>query len=132
MNDAVVPRDIADLLVSPNAYAEQTKLYAGLRWLRANNPLGRAEIENFDPFWIVTKHADILEISRQNDLFHNGDRATTLVTRTADQKVRSLTGGSPHLIRTLVHMDAPEHFRYRRIAQAWFVASSECDLSELV
>jgi cytochrome P450 len=132
MNDAVVPRDIADLLVSPNAYAEQTRLYAGLRWLRANNPLGRVEIEDFDPFWIVTKHADILEISRQNQLFHNGDRATTLVTRSADQKVRSLTGGSPHLIRTLVHMDAPDHFRYRRITQAWFMAQKVRSLEDRI
>jgi cytochrome P450 len=132
MNGAVVPRDIADLLVSPNAYAEQTRLYAGLRWLRANNPLGRVEIEDFDPFWIVTKHADILEISRQNELFHNGDRATTLVTRSADQKVRSLTGGSPHLIRTLVHMDAPDHFRYRRITQAWFMAQKVRSLEDRI
>jgi cytochrome P450 len=132
MNDAVVPQDIADLLVSPNAYAEQTRLYAGLRWLRANNPLGRAEIEGFDPFWIVTKHADILEISRQNALFHNGDRPTTLVTRSADQKVRSLTGGSPHLIRTLVHMDAPDHFRYRRITQAWFMAQKVRSLEDRI
>lgn len=122
MNDAAVPRDIADLLVSPDAYAEQTRLHTGLRWLRANNPLGRVELEGFDPFWIVTKHADIFEISRQNELFHNGERATTLVSRTQDQKVRSLTGGSPHLIRTLVHMDAPDHFKYRRITQAWFTA----------
>ena len=132
MNDAVLPQDIADLLVSPNAYAEQTRLYAGLRWLRANNPLGRAEIEDFDPFWIVTRHADILEISRQNELFHNGDRATTLITRTADQKVRSLTGGSPHLIRTLVHMDAPDHFRYRRITQAWFAAPKVRSLEDRI
>jgi cytochrome P450 len=132
MKAAVVPRDIADLLVSPNAYAEQTRLYAGLRWLRVNNPLGQVEIEDFDPFWIVTKHADILEISRQNELFHNGDRATTLVTRTADQKVRSLTGGSPHLIRTLVHMDAPDHFRYRRITQAWFAAPKVRSLEDRI
>ena len=61
MNDAVLPQDIADLLVSPNAYAEQTRLYAGLRWLRANNPLGRAEIEDFDPFWIVTSMPTFLK-----------------------------------------------------------------------
>ena len=36
-------------------------------------PLAVARPEGFDPFWVVTRHADILEISRQNELFHNGD-----------------------------------------------------------
>ena len=33
---------------------------------------------------------------------------------------RALTGGSPHPIRTLVHMDEPDHLKYRRITQSWF------------
>ena len=48
------------------------------RWLRANNPLGIARPERFDPFWVVTKHAHIQAVSRQNELFHNADRPTTL------------------------------------------------------
>jgi len=127
-----VPARLAELIVSPKAYAEQTELHAGFGWLRANNPLGRVEIEGFDPFWAVTKHSDILEISRQNDLFHNGDRSTTLVTRVADQKVRALTGGSPHLIRTVVHMDAPDHLKYRRITQAWFMAQRVKSLEDRI
>ncbi len=82
--------------------------------------MGLVEVDGFDPFWIVSKHADILEVSGQNDLFHNGDRATVLIPRAADGKARALTGGSPHPIRTPIHMDAPEHLKYRRITQAWF------------
>ena len=26
-----------------------------------------AEAEGFDPFWVVTRHADILAVSRQNE-----------------------------------------------------------------
>jgi cytochrome P450 len=115
-----IPANLGRLIVSPKAYAEQKPLLRGFRWLRANNPLGRVEVEGFDPFWAVTKHTDILEICRQGDLFHNGDRATTLVPRAADAKARALTGGSPHLIRTLVHMDAPDHLQYRRVTEAWF------------
>ncbi len=29
---------------------------------------------NFQPFWAVTKHADIMEIEKQNDLFINEPR----------------------------------------------------------
>jgi hypothetical protein len=37
-----------------------------------------AQVEGFDPYWLVTRHADILEVSRQNDVFHNGDLGVIL------------------------------------------------------
>jgi cytochrome P450 len=121
MNEtARVPADIGALMVSPKAYATQKELMTGFGWLRRHNRLGLVETEGFDPFWAVTTHADIVEVSRRHDLFNNGDRATTLVPRAADELARSRTGGSPHLMRTLLQMDAPDHTRYRHIAQAWF------------
>jgi cytochrome P450 len=119
-----VPDDIGALIVSPKAYATQKRLMAGFRWLRHNNRIGRIEAEGFDPFWAVTTHADIIEVSRRHELFHNGDRASTLVPQAADQLARRLTGGSPHLMRTLLQMDAPDHARYRQITQAWFARQS--------
>jgi cytochrome P450 len=115
-----VPEDIGALIVSPKAYATQKDLMAGFRWLRGNNRFGRVEAEGFDPFWAVTTHADIVDVSRRQTLFNNGNRATTLVPRATDELARSVTGGSPHLIRTLLQMDAPDHAQYRRIVQAWF------------
>jgi cytochrome P450 len=96
-------------------------MHEAFRWLRANNPLGKAELEGINPFWIVTKHADILEISRQNGLFHSGDLATTFTSIEGDETVRKMTGGSPHLLRTLVQMDAPDHPKYRVLTQSWFL-----------
>src|ERR1700687_5245913 len=63
-----VPQRLARVITSRKAYANQKTLLAGLRWLRANRALGRVESEGFDPFWVVTKHADISEIIRQHDL----------------------------------------------------------------
>src|SRR3954451_9449162 len=114
-----VPDRIGRLIVLPKAYARPKSLLAGFRWLRAHRPLARVEAEGFDAFWAVTRHADILEVLRQHDLFHNGDRPHTLVPRASDEMARSLTGSS-HPIRTLVHMHAPDHLKYRRIAQSWF------------
>ncbi|MDQ0464898.1 cytochrome P450 [Caulobacter ginsengisoli] len=115
-----IPDEIAIKAVDPKAYADNS-VYDAFKWLRANNPLGRAELEGVKPFWIVTRHADILEISRQNDLFHSGDQATTFTTLEGDRLVRQMTGGSPHLVRTLVQMDAPDHPKYRVMTQAWFL-----------
>ena len=126
-----IPNAIAANLVDPTAYADR-RLDDGYRWLRANNPLGVAEPEGFDPFWVVTRHADILAISRQNELFHNGDRATTLTDRAADARTRAVTGGSPHLVRSLVQMDAPDHPKYRALTQAWFMPVNLKKLEERI
>ena len=108
MSNADIPQEIAETLVDPRAYADN-RIHDAYKWLRANNPLGVAQPAEYDPFWVVTRHADILEVSRQNDLFHNGDRPTTLTNRESEAKVREMTGGSPHLVRSLVQMDAPDH-----------------------
>ena len=107
---AKVPERLGRLIVSPKAYAKQNSLLAGFRWLRTNLPLGRVEVEGFDPFWVVTKHADILEIIRQHNLFHNGDRAHTLVPRASDETARALTGGSPLPVQNFTGTWALFHF----------------------
>ena len=119
-SELVMPKNIAETLVDPRCYADR-RIHDAYTWLRNNNPLGIAEPEGYDPFWTVTKHADILEVSKQNDLFHNGDRQATLTNRESDRRVREMTGGSPHLIKSLVQMDAPEHPKYRMLAQPWFL-----------
>ncbi|MGE0743174.1 MAG: cytochrome P450 [Hyphomonadaceae bacterium] len=114
-----LPADIAQTLVSPAAYASEA-LFDAYRWMRANNPLGVAEPEAFDPFWVVTKHADILEISRNNALFPSAVRATTLTNQAGDARAHAITG-TPHLVKSLVQMDEPEHMKYRLLTQAWFM-----------
>jgi hypothetical protein len=119
MSALKLPIHIAETLVQPAAYATD-RLHDAYRWMRAHNPLGIAEVEGFDPFWVVTKHADILEISKNNALFLSGARATTLTNKEADARARAITG-TPHLVRSLVQMDAPDHMKYRTLTQAWFM-----------
>ena len=121
LKNATLPEDYARAVIDPSAYADGKRVHDAFGWLRANNPLGRAELEGVSPFWIVTKHADILEISRQNDLFRSGEQSTTFTNIEADQRVRQMTGGSPHLVRSLVQMDAPDHPKYRLLTQSWFL-----------
>jgi cytochrome P450 len=115
-----IPQDRANTLVDPTAYADG-RIHDTYAWLRANNPFGKAEIEGVEPFWVASKHADILEISRQNALFSNGEKSPTMVSQAVDARVRAMTGGSPHLLRTLIHMDQPDHMKYRVLTQAWFL-----------
>lgn len=118
--DHRIPQDVAQQLVDPVAYADG-RIHEAYRWLRRNEPFGVAEVQGVDPFWVAVRHADILEISRQNDLFLNGARNPVITSQVADRKVREMMGGSPHLLRTLIHMDEPDHMKYRVLTQAWFL-----------
>ena len=129
--DHRIPGDLAATLVDPKAYADG-RIHETFRWLRRNEPMGVADVEGVDPFWVVTRHPDILEISRQNDLFHNGDRNPVLTSQVADRKVREMMGGSPHLLRTLIHMDAPDHLKYRSLTQAWFMPQNLRSLEDRI
>jgi cytochrome P450 len=120
--DLDVPPDIAAMLVDPTAYADH-RIHDAYRWLRANNPLGVARPEKHQPFWVVTKHAHIQAVSRQNELFHNADRPTTLASIAFEERVRKITGG-PNLVRSLVQMDAPDHPKYRALTQGWFMPAN--------
>ncbi|MCC8937650.1 cytochrome P450 [Bradyrhizobium sp. Arg68] len=117
-----IPADIGATLVDPVAYADH-RIHDSYRWLRANNPLGIARVERFEPFWVVTKHAQIQAVSRQNELFHNADRATTLTPEAVVERIRKITGG-PNLVRSLVQMDAPDHPKYRALTQGWFMPNN--------
>ncbi|MCI4644437.1 MAG: cytochrome P450 [Hyphomonadaceae bacterium] len=106
-------------IVSPAIYADAKAIDEAFEDLRANDPLAWVEPQGFRPFWAVTKHADILEISRQNKLFTNGQREILSPLDTENQ-VYALTGG-PHLVRSLVQMDDPDHYKYRHLTQEWFL-----------
>jgi len=104
-----LPRELAETIIDPKAYAQRDLADAAFRTIRATAPLDRAEPEGFNPFWVVSRHADIKDIERQPDLFHNGDRSTFLSDRTGEETNRALTGGEPNLIRSLVSVDGKEH-----------------------
>lgn len=119
-----IPQEIAVDIIDPKAYADGKRADDAFAFLRREMPLAVAQPEGFDPFWVVSKYADILEVERQNDLFYNGHRATTLVSVDIDAKVRKVMGGSPHLVKSLVQMDNPEHGGYRRLTQPYFLAQN--------
>src|SRR6202171_5924466 len=133
LKDAAVriPKAIAETLVDPAAYADR-RLHDAFVWLRANNPVGLAEPEGFEPFWAITKHADILEVSRQNALFNSGEKQVIVTTKAADDKIRAITGGDHIIIRSLVSMDAPDHPKYRALTQAWFLPQNIGGLDERI
>src|SRR3990167_9238503 len=108
-----------DQIVTPAVYADQKALDAAFSRLRAEDPLAWCEPEGFRPFWAATKHADIMEVSRQNQLFTNGEREI-LSYHDAEKGVYAKFG-QPHLLKTLVQLDDPLHYKLRHLTQEWFM-----------
>jgi cytochrome P450 len=96
-------------------HADRPTLDAAFAWLRQNDPLARGEVLGYEPFWVVTKHADILTVSKDNKRFPYGDRPSTFIDREGEIAMRTQP------VRTLVQMDEPDHMKYRLLTQTWFM-----------
>jgi cytochrome P450 len=105
--------EAARVLADPLAYTDEPKLHAALAHLRANAPVSWVEVSNYRPFWAITKHVDIMDIERNNTLFTNWPRPV-LVTAESDE-LQAAAG-----VRTLIHMDDPQHRVVRAIGGDWF------------
>jgi cytochrome P450 len=105
--------DAAKVLADPTAYTDEARLHAALTELRARKPVSFVDAPGYKPFWAITKHADILTIERNNQLFTNWPRPVLMSA--ANDEMQAAAG-----VRTLVHMDDPQHRVVRAIAADWF------------
>ena len=105
--------DAAKVFANPKAYTDEPKFHAALTHLRANAPVSWVDVPSYEPFWAITKHADIMEIERANTIFTNYPRPV-LVTAENDERQAAVG------VRTLIHMDDPQHRVVRAIGADWF------------
>jgi cytochrome P450 len=105
--------DDARLLTDPLAYTDERRLHAALTHLRATAPVSWVEVDDYRPFWAITKHADIMDIERNNMLFTNWPRP--VLTTAEGDEIQANMG-----VRTLIHLDDPQHRVVRAIGSDWF------------
>jgi cytochrome P450 len=105
--------DAAKVLADPLAYTDEPKLHAALGHLRANAPVSWVEVPNYRPFWAITKHADVMGIERDSVLFTNWPRP--VLTTAEGDELQAAAG-----VRTLIHLDDPQHRVARAIGADWF------------
>jgi len=110
-----ISEELARTIIDPKAYSNREVVDAAFAQIRAKQPLDKAELAEFEPFWVVSRHADIKEVERHPDIFHNGDKSTFITNIEGNQRVQMLTGGEPNLIRSLVSVDGDEHKALRGI-----------------
>ena len=107
-----------DALVDSARWADEGWVHAQFAWLREHEPVRWMAPDGFDPYWSITRHADIKAIESDKRLFINDPRPI-LGGRILDAFVQQLFGRR-HLVRSLVTMDDPDHARYRGLTQTWF------------
>ncbi|MEU2031668.1 cytochrome P450 [Nocardia amamiensis] len=107
-------------VTDPDIYAERVPVeeFAELRrtapiWWNPQSP----DVSGFhdDGFWVVSKHADVKEVSRRSDVFSSYEN--TAIPRFNDDIAREQI----ELQRiVLLNMDAPEHTKLRKIISRGF------------
>jgi cholest-4-en-3-one 26-monooxygenase len=92
-------------LIDPDFYAREGYPHETWSRLRREAPVHYFEGPDY-PFWVLSRHKDIVEVSRQPELFSNRPRFQIVVG--ADYA--SDDAREPE---TMIHMDPPEHRQFR-------------------
>jgi cytochrome P450 len=105
------------VFTDPTAYADEPRFHAACEQLRREDPVHLVEVAGFNPFYAVTKHEDLMEVSRKPELWINAPRPA-LGPAVSDAERDNIP------IRSLVQMDPPDHPAYRRMTADWFKGKS--------
>jgi cholest-4-en-3-one 26-monooxygenase len=116
--------DFSDIVRS-EYYAKHGYPHEAWRQLRREAPVKRLELEDYDPFWAVTRYADIERVSRQPRLFLNGPRL-------AFASRRFPVRAPEDFARSLLNMDPPEHGKFRGLVNRRFTPHALSFLREHV
>jgi cytochrome P450 len=101
------------MLADPVSYTDEARLHQALTLLRREAPVHLVQAPGYRPFYAVTRHADIMQVERDNALWLSEPRP---VLSRSDSERRK-TG---FRVRTLVNMDDPDHRVVRAIGADWF------------
>ncbi len=119
---ALNPRAVGNILMSPLAFTE-SRIHDLFAEMRAHGAPLWVTPDDTRPFWAVTRHAQVVEASSRNDVFISSRRSTML---NRAQEAAAFRGAEKYgrVLRSLIHMDMPDHKRYRAVAQPWFNAAA--------
>jgi cholest-4-en-3-one 26-monooxygenase len=101
-------------IINPDLYVERGYPHEEWALLRHQAPVFWYQRDNCDPFWAITKHADIIAISRQPGLFRSTQRLFVAINEP------DMPPPDEALLRQLLNMNPPEHGAYRGVVSRRF------------
>ena len=114
-----IPSEVTEagfVFVDPAAYADEDYFHRACTLLRREDPVHLVEGPGFNPFYAITKSADIFEIEARHQTFLNEPRP---ILGAAEDDARRARDGD--MLRTLIHVDDPEHRDLRGVTSEWFL-----------
>ena len=119
-----------DDLITPSNYGLSGQPHEIWSQLRKHSPVHRIESSSHPPFYAITRHADIMNISNKPNVFSNGEGPMML-----DKPTTARRDANPDefgQMRTIIEMDPPEHREFRKVASGFFTPRSIHRLDEIV
>ncbi|HTY53798.1 MAG TPA: cytochrome P450 [Candidatus Binataceae bacterium] len=111
---AALTLDTIDL-INPDRYVQHGYPHEDWTLLRREAPVFRYERPNLDlPFWAITRHKDIIEVSGQPALFRSTQRLFVVPHEPG------MPEPDEAILRQLLNMNPPEHGSYRSIVSRRF------------
>lgn len=108
------------LFTTATTWADMDAWHARVAEIRRDEPVMKVAVEGFEPFWVLTRHADVLAVSRDNDTWLNTARSVLAPDSEWEQL---LSSGMP-VPMSLVHLDGDKHRAYRQVTNEWFKPAS--------
>jgi cytochrome P450 len=105
-------RDAGRIFTDAAAYADPDSWHEVAAMLRRECPVLRVERDDGEPFWALTRHADVMTVERNAGLFTN-EEGSTLMPYRPDP-------GETAAVKTLINMDGDEHRDHRTLVNEWF------------
>ncbi len=114
-----------DVFHNPLRYGDMRSWRQEVVGLHADGPVHLIDAEGFSPFWVVIGHDAVMEVERQPALFTNEP-----VPVLANDAALELQREQGMQIRTLIHMDRPDHTEYRKLTNDWFKPAAMAPMTE--
>lgn len=109
----------ADALARPATFADPDAVYDLYRRLRNDDPVALVEAPGHRPFRAVTRHADIMAIERDAEMFEAGPRTVLLPEKV--ENIYLSKYGDRNGVKPLTHMDGDYHRAHRDVTKDWFM-----------
>ena len=120
-------------LITASSYGQNGVPHELWNELRNESPVHWYAQPGHTPFWAITKHEDIVEVSSQPDIFSS--EAGGIIVLNDDQINSFIEGGSGSPLaqmKTIITMDPPEHREYRKVASGYFTPRGVTNLDTIV
>lgn len=113
-----------EAITDGRTFTDPAAMHGLLARLRRTDPMPKVDSGTTVPFWLVTRHADIISIELDAARFINAPRQAMLPLA-YEEMTRQATGVSHQdVMRNLVAMDGNEHRVYRAISQSRFLSKA--------